>query len=498
MFYYQLIASHPADRPALLDQDRVITYGELREQVDRWAAFLQEAGLKKGERVGLFSRNCAEYVAAYMAVIRAGGVIVPINFQLVPREVAYMIKDAEIHLFLTQAKLELDGPLAELGCAPVRQLTFGELDAPVSGSLQEVPRTEDDNCTIIYTSGTTGRPKGAMLSHKNLVANAWDFQDAIHARPEDVILCLLPMYHCYAWSVCVSLSLLLGAQLVIQANYNFKTAIRLVQRHGVTLFTGVPAVMELLLEGAEPSELSTVREFICGGASLGKVLGQKFADKFGHPVLEGYGLSEAAPVVSVNRPGNVKFGSIGLPLVEEEVRILNPQGREVPQGEAGEVVVRGPNVMLGYLNRLEATKETLAGGWLHTGDVGYADEDGFIFLVDRLKDMIISSGENVYPREVEEAITQYPGIREASVVGVADRLRGQAITAFLVLQEGAQCNPKELRRYLLGRIAPYKVPREYFIIQELPKTSLGKVRKNILRQQAEEILQQRRMSWRSL
>ena len=194
----------------------------------------------------------------------------------------------------------------------------------------------------------------------------------------------------------------------------------------------------------------------------------------------------------------MKFGSIGLPLVEEEVRILNPQGREVPQGEAGEVVVRGPNVMLGYLNRLEATKETLAGGWLHTGDVGYADEDGFIFLVDRLKDMIISSGENVYPREVEEAITQYPGIREASVVGVADRLRGQAITAFLVLQEGAQCNPKELRRYLLGRIAPYKVPREYFIIQELPKTSLGKVRKNILRQQAEEILQQRRMSGRSL
>ena len=490
MLYDELLAGPASEKIALIDQDKMVTYGELRRKVDHWARFLQQAGLQKGQRVGLFSRNCAEFVEAYFAVIRAGGVIVPLNFQLVPREIAFMARDTEMKLLISREPLPMDEAFTEAGIAGLQQFVFSDLDDPLTAPLQQYERQEEECCTIIYTSGTTCTPKGAMLSHKNLLRNARQYLDAVHLIPEDVVLCLLPMYHCYGWTVCITSALMTGATVVVQANYNFKTALRLVRKYKVSIFVAVPAVMELLLTGAEPEEVAGIRQFICGGASLGKVLGPAFAKKFGIAVMEGYGLSEASPVVSVNPSGRVKYGSIGPVLPGVTAYIVDGKNHILPAGQDGEVVVRGDNVMLGYLNQPEATKEAMAGGWLHTGDIGHMDEDGYIFLVDRLKDMVISSGENVYPREVENVIITYPGIQEAAVFGVPDRLRGQSITACLILEEGTSIQTAALRRYLLDHMAAYKVPRKYFIMKDFPRTALGKVRKNILRQQISDVLKE--------
>ena len=392
MFYDELLKGKAPGRLALVDQEEELTYGELEAKVDRWAAFLQAKGLQQGQRVALVSRNCNGFVAAYLAVIRAGGVIVPLNFQLVPREIAYILKDAGISLLISRRPLELGEALEEAGISGVRQFLYEDLDEPVEWTFQPPERREEENCTIIYTSGTTGHPKGAMLSHRNLLTNARAYCEAVGLLPEDRILCLLPMYHCYGWTVCVTSGLLLGARIVIQTSYNFKTALRLVVRQQVSIFVGVPAVMELLLNGAPLPDLSSVRAFICGGAVLGKELGERFAAWSRRPLLDGYGLSETSPVVSFNRPGKTRFGTIGIPIRDVEVAILDPQGQELPPGETGEIAVRGPNVMLGYLNQEKATERAFRYGWFHTEDVGFFDQEGFLHLVDRLKDLIISSG----------------------------------------------------------------------------------------------------------
>ncbi len=498
MFYDELVKGKDPERLALVDAQGSVTYGELEKRVDHWARFLQAQGLLPGERVGLFSRNCSGFVTAYLAVIRAGGVIVPLNFQLAPREVAYILKDAGISFLITRQPLELKEALAEQGLTGVRQFQYEELDAAVDQPLRPVKRQETDNCTIIYTSGTTGRPKGAMLTHRNLLTNARAYVEAVGQRPEDRVLCLLPMYHCYGWTVCVTSSLLLGNPVIIQTTYNFKTALRLVQAQKVTVFVGVPAVMELLVDGADLRELESVRLFISGGASLGEGLGERFSAWCRRPLLDGYGLSETSPVVSFNQPGHTRFGSIGLPVHGVEAAILGPDGTVLPPGQKGEIGVRGPNVMLGYLNLPEATEKAFRGGWFHTEDVGYFDQGGYLFLVDRLKDMIISSGENIYPREVEEAIQAYPGVAEAAVIGVPDPLRGQAVASWVVTEPGAEVDFRALRRTLLKQIAAYKVPKKYFLTDTLPRNHLGKLLKNQLRKQTLKILEKDRTAGRAL
>lgn len=498
MFYDELVKGKAPGQLALVDAQGPVTYGELEKRVDHWARFLQARGLRPGERVGLFSRNCSGFVTAYLAVIRAGGVIVPLNFQLAPREVAYILKDAGISFLITRQPLELAEALAEQGLTGVRQFQYEDLDAAVDQPLRPVKRQETDNCTIIYTSGTTGRPKGAMLTHRNLLTNARAYVEAVGQRPEDRVLCLLPMYHCYGWTVCVTSSLLLGNPVIIQTTYNFKTALRLVQAQKVTVFVGVPAVMELLVDGADLRELESVRLFISGGASLGEGLGERFSAWCRRPLLDGYGLSETSPVVSFNQPGHTRFGSIGFPVHGVETAILGPDGTVLPPGQKGEIGVRGPNVMLGYLNLPEATEKAFRGGWFHTEDVGYFDQDGYLFLVDRLKDMIISSGENIYPREVEEAIQAYPGVAEAAVIGVPDPLRGQAVASWVVPEPGAEVDLRALRRTLLKQIAAYKVPKKYFLTDTLPRNHLGKLLKNQLRKQTLKILEKDKTAGRAL
>lgn len=484
MLYYEILAGHPEMQTALIFKEQKMTYGQLRESIERRANFLQAKGLQKGDRVGLLSKNCADFVISYFAVIRAGGVVVPFNFQLAPREIAYIVKDASLKIMLVRQKIDLTEALQEIDYTDLAQYDFGEMEEQIEHEFKDHELHEDDNCTIIYTSGTTGKPKGAMLSHKNLVANTREFTSVITMSSEDIGLCVLPMYHCFAWTVSVSGPLFYGGCIVIQETYIFKDTMGLIAKHDVNFFAGVPTMIQLFFKGAEAHELANIRCFISGGAPLPQVLAEGFRKKFGKPVQEGYGLSEASPVVTVNPASKVKVGSIGPSLPGVTVMIQDEDGKEMKRGEVGELCVRGDNVMLGYLNLPEETANALRGGWLHTGDLAYKDEDGYIFIVDRLKDMIISSGENVYPREIEEALYTHPLIEEAAVIGIPDKLRGQAVCAYMVLSEGAVLDKKELRKYLMERIAPYKVPREFFFCAQLPKNSTGKILKTALREQA--------------
>lgn len=486
MLFYEIINKHPADSPALICQDKMLTYGQLRTEITLWAAHLQSHGVRKGDKVGLFSKNCSEFVIAYLAIIKAGGVVVPFNFQLAAPEVAYIVQDADMKVMVTRQKLELDAALQERGCRPLVQLDFDDLRQTTEHAYTAAELDENDNCTIIYTSGTTGYPKGAMLSHRNLVANAHDFTERVLMYPTDKTLCVLPMYHCFAWTVSVSGPLLHGGCIVVQENYTLLDALRLIQKYQIDQFAGVPTMIQMFEKGAEPEQLASVRFFISGGASLPQKLAKDFKKKFGKPVQEGYGLSEASPVCTVNPAEKIKIGSIGPQLPNVQVEIRDDNDQAVANGTVGELCVRGANVMLGYLNNPEATAAALRDGWLHTGDLAYRDEDGYIFIVDRLKDMIITGGENVYPREVEEALYTHPVVQENAVVGVPDKLRGQAVCAYVVLKEGQEATKPQLRRFLMERLASYKVPKYFFFCDQLPKNGTGKIMKTALRENAIE------------
>ena len=485
MLLNDIIQKHPADKTALIFKDTCMTYGELRKKVEDWALFLQSKGVMRGDRVGLFSKNSPDFVAAYFAVVRAGGIVVPFNFQLIAPEVAYIVKDTGMKLLLTKTKLDLASALRDLGWdKEFEQFSFDEMVPPAGAALTEYDLEEKDPAAIIYTSGTTGRPKGAMLSQGNIVHNTQDFMAIADMSADDVALCVLPMYHCFGWICTVCANLYIGATQVVQETYQFGDAMNMIRKYHVNTMCGVPTMFQLFVKGAEAEELAHFRFFVSGGAPLPRVLYDAFAKKFGKHVQEGYGLSEATPVTTFNRANKTKQGSIGLPIPHVQVKLVDADFNEVPAGEVGELCVQGPNVMLGYWNRPKETAWTLRDGWLHTEDLAYKDEEGWIFIVDRLKDMIISSGENVYPREVEEVLMTHPDIKEAAVVGIPDKLRGQAICAYIVSEDGGQKDKRMIRKYLLSKIAPYKVPKEFVFCDRLPRNNTGKVLKKVLREQA--------------
>ncbi|MCQ2363310.1 MAG: long-chain-fatty-acid--CoA ligase [Acidaminococcaceae bacterium] len=484
--YNEIILGKKPDSPALIFRDRTITFGELEEKVNRWAAALQAKGVKKGDKVGLFSKNCDGFVVAYFAVVKAGGVVVPFNFQLTPKEVAFIVKDTGMKLLLNREHMHLGGALADIGVDwPLVQITFAEMDNVSADKFTDPGLVGNDCCAIIYTSGTTGRPKGAMLSHRNLLANMESCQKIVRTTTKDRNVTMLPMYHAFAWTCSVALGLQGGSVNVILENFTFSEAIQQLIKHKVTTFYGVPAMLSLLIKGIPPDMIANLRLVVTGGAPLPRSVIDDFYEKFHVLPQEGYGLSEASPVCAVNPTGKVKAGSIGKDLPDVELSLMDKEGSFVTVShQVGELCVRGENVMLGYLNRPEDTARTIVDGWLHTGDIAYRDEEGYYFIVDRLKDLIISAGENIYPREIEEELMLHPDIAEASVVGIPDKLRGQCACAYIVLKKGSQLDKKSVRKYLLGRIATYKVPRECVFVEGLPRNNTGKVVKKALRERA--------------
>lgn len=480
MFVHELTRCGAAETLAIVDHGKRITYAEFDAAVQNARDRLYAEGVRQGDRVAIFSRNSADFVYAYFAIASLGAIAVPINFQLASREIAYILKDAGIRTLVTYEPLNLADAMADLRChLKVRQLDIRGLgekkDVPAAPALP-ADFSEDNPCVIIYTSGTTGQPKGAVLSHRNLVANARQmaFMDC---KPEHRVLCVLPMYHCFGWTCSVLYPFLSGARVIILDSFTPKETISVIRTEGVTDLYVVPSICSLLTKLATAEDMKTLRLVVSGGTTLPLKIEQDFINKFGVDICEGYGLSEASPVVTMNPAEKPKVGSIGPAVPGIEWKLADATGAEVPKGEVGELVIRGDNVMLGYWNLPEATQDALRGGWLHTGDVARADEDGYLYIVDRLKDMIISMGENIYPREVEELIYQFPGINEAAVIGIEDKLRGQAGACFYTVHEGDEVNIRALKKFLQANLALFKIPREFHQLDALPRTTTGKIAK---------------------
>lgn len=484
MLLHDLAYKGASDDIAIVDQDHRFTYKDLQEHITLYRNYLYEEGIKQGDRVGIFSRNSAEYIFAYFAIISLGAIAVPINFQLSSREVAYIIKDAGIKHVLTYKTLDLTDAMASLRCHISLKQHDIKKCIKTKKSISEAPALPEDfdwenPCAIIYTSGTTGNPKGAVLSHKNLVRNSEQFR-RLQCTPECNVLCVLPMYHCFGWTTAVLYSLYNGATIVILDSFNPKETIQVIRDEKITDMYVVPSICSILTKMASKEDMANLRIIVSGGTTLAMKLQEDFIAKFGVSICEGYGLSEASPVVSVNPPEKVKTGSIGPLLDGIEWRLVDVDGKDVPPGELGELVIKGDNVMLGYWNLPEATDMALRNGWLHTGDIARCDEDEYFYIVDRIKDMIISMGENIYPREVEEVIYQFPGINTCAVIGVDDKIRGQVGACFYTVQEGKEVSVKELKKYLQNNLALYKVPREFHEMEALPMTNTGKIAKRMI------------------
>ncbi len=484
MLVHQLIdQGKPTD--IVFHGNKPMTYHQFQEEVVAYRNYFYHVGIRRGENVGLFSRNSIEYVCCYMAIASLGAVVVPINFQLSSREIVFIAKNAKMRYLVTMENLDLSSGMQHYELEQeIRQLIISDFVSLLQQAVHPAPVLddfdEDHDCVIIYTSGTTGNPKGAVLTHKNLVSNANTFNQVLHITQEDNVLCVLPMYHCFAWTCSVLNSLLCGSSITILDAFNPKETVAAIREYGVTVVFGVPPIYNFLTRLAAVKELSNVRIFVSGGASLPVEIAQQFHRVYGIHIMEGYGLSEASPVVALNPPAKPKYSSIGKALPGLEVRIVDENDQELPSGKIGELVVRGPSVMKGYYHLPEDTAKALRGGWLHTGDLAYKDDEDYYFIVDRLKDMIITNGENIYPREIEELLYAYPGVVEAAVIGIPDALRGQQAAAYLVMSSEGAFDKKAIREYLLDNLAAYKVPKELFAVEALPKTATGKILKRLL------------------
>ena len=439
-----------AGRVAVRVDNAAMTYRALDEASARVAGLLHERGLKPGDRIGIMMPNVAEVPVVYYGVLRAGGVVVPMNPLLKAREVAYYLGDSGAglifawHSFADQARGGAEQAKAE--SIVVDGVSFPGLLASVTPDFQVADRDDEDTAVILYTSGTTGHPKGAELTHGNLISNTEVARtDIVRARPDDVIFGGLPLFHVFGQTVALNVAVASGACLTLLPRFDAEHALRIVAGHRVTVFEGVPTMYVALLHQPDRADYDTsaLRMCISGGAALPVEVLRGFEEAFGVPVLEGYGLSETSPVASFNHPDREhKPGSIGTPIRDVQMRLVDGEGHEVPQGEVGEIVIRGPNVMKGYWQRPEATAEAIRDGWFHSGDLARVDEDGYFYIVDRKKDLIIRGGYNVYPREIEEVLYEHPAVAEAAVIGLPHPSLGEEVAAAVALKPGADVSAR--------------------------------------------------------
>ncbi|GGX62827.1 long-chain-fatty-acid--CoA ligase [Streptomyces fructofermentans] len=473
------------DRVAVRHDDTTLTYAELDDASARVAALLRARGLEPGDRVALTMPNVPLFPVAYYGVLRAGGVVVPMNPLLKAREVAFTLRDCGARFALVHPLFEDEVAEAATGtgteCLVTEPTAFHALLSGTEPMPRIVERADQDTALILYTSGTTGTPKGAELTHRNLIRNtATTRETLLQAGPDDVLFGGLPLFHAFGQTCALNTAVAAGATLTLLPRFDPLRALEIMARDGVTVFLGVPTMYAALLHAELPEgfDASRLRLAVSGGAALPVEVLHGFERRFGAVVLEGYGLSETSPVAAFNHPGRPRrAGSIGTPLRGVEMRLLSDDGREVAQGGVGEIAIRGENVMKGYWRRPEATADAVRDGWFRTGDLARVDEDGFFFIVDRKKDMIIRGGYNVYPREVEEVLYEHPAVAEAAVVGVAHATHGEEIAAVVTLRPGARATAEEIRDHVKERVAAYKYPRIVRFTTELPKGPTGKILK---------------------
>ncbi len=479
-------AERHLEKTAVFWGESQYTYGTVSRQARRAAAQFQKLGVQPGDRVGVWLKNCPEFITALFGIWNAGAVAVPINNFLKPYEVAFIIEDAGLDVLISElGRAEHNGEL--LSARPSLKIVSAEELAKTSEPAEEqfspASRDEADLAFIVYTSGTTGRPKGAMLTHGNLLHNVDGCRQVLQAVSFDRFVVLLPMFHSFMLCVGILLPMLVGGSVVlVKSIHPPKNVIQEIIDRQATLLPAIPQFFRALANAPLPENLP-LRLCVSGAAPLPLEVLKEFTTKVPVPLLEGYGLSEASPVVSMNPiQGPWKAGSIGLPIPNVEMSVQDESGRHLPVGETGEICVRGGNVMKGYWNRPDETARAMREGWLLTGDIGRRDADGYYYITDRKKDMLLVNGINVYPREIEEIIYQFQGVKEAAVIGVPDARKGEQPVAFVAPQQGAALDEKALLHFIRGKLADYKVPRRVVVMDSLPRNATGKILKTTLRE----------------
>lgn len=500
------------NRPAYTYADTTLTYAQVNAASNQVANGLQNIGIQKGDKVALSCFNLPYWPIIYYGILKAGATVVPLSVLLKPDEIAYHLTDSDTKAyFCFVGSPEL--PMGQMGYAGFQQApqcqhmimitpsptdaspidglaTLGQFISGQSTTFESVRTSAEDTALIIYTSGTTGKPKGAELTHCNLFINATIARDLFALNHEDRTLIVLPLFHIFALSVLMHSMTYVGGHSILLPRFDAETVFGLLQKHEITVFGGVPTMYWGLLNYREPKFdyariASNLRVAVSGGAALPVQVLQGVKERLGVNILEGYGMSEGSPIVTFNQADvGTKVGSIGTPVWGVQVKLVDDQGDPVAQGQKGELWYRGHNVMKGYYKKPEANATTITDGWLHSGDVAVQDEDGFYFIVDRTKDMIIRGGFNVYPRELEEVIIQHEAVSLVAVIGIPDEKMGEDIKAFVILKEGKSCTAEELKAYAKSKLADYKYPRHIEFVKSLPMSATGKILKKELRKQS--------------
>jgi long-chain acyl-CoA synthetase len=475
-------AANEGPHPALRMDEAALSYDEFRDAALRVAAGLRSRGVEPGDRVGMVLANVLAFPLVYYGALLAGAAVVPMNPLLKAREIEYFLTDSGARLVVAgapsaaataeaAAAVGVDSVVVDVAL-PRELMADQPLEAPVE-------RADEDTAVILYTSGTTGQPKGAELTHAGLNGNALTTQETLlEGTPDDVIMGCLPLFHVFGLTCSLNAGVLAGATLTLIPRFDGAAALDVIERDGVTVFEGVPTMFSAMLHqpDAGDRDVSSLRLCVSGGSAMPVEVMRSFEETFGCIVLEGYGLSETSPVASFNHPhAERKPGAIGTPIRGVELRLVDDDGEDVAAGEVGEIAIRGENVMKGYWGRQDETARAIPDGWFRSGDLARRDDDGYYFIVDRKKEMIIRGGYNVYPREIEEALYEHPAVAEAACVGIKHPDLGEEVAAAVALKPGAGVEVEELRNFVKDRVAAYKYPRHLWLVDALPKGPTGKI-----------------------
>jgi long-chain acyl-CoA synthetase len=475
-------AKESPDHLAIIFEETSLTYLELNRRANRIANALKTNGIDRGDRVALYLPNIPEFAICYLAIMKVGAIAISINSMFKSDEVKYIVNDAEPKLIFTVADLAPNIPRND--CPSVQKIVTNLDDEMNQGSndFEAMEMEQNDPAVLLYTSGTTGFPKGATLSHGNVISNA---QSTVHHAGfthHDRMILFLPLFHVFGQNFIMNATFTARGTLVMHRRFILDEVLNSIQQHRVTMFFAVPTIFITLLNtDLSQYDLSSIRYDFSAAATMPQEISRAWTERYGRRIYEGYGLTECSPFACYNHDSHHKFGSVGTAIQDFQIKILDADDHELPRGEWGEICIRGPGVMLGYWNRPDDTQFALRNGWLHSGDIGMMDDEGYVFIMDRLKDMINAAGFKIWPAEVEHFLYQHESIKEVAVYGVPDPIKGEAVKAAVVLKKGVHATSEEIIAFCRERIAAYKIPSVVEFLNELPKSATGKILKRVLR-----------------
>ena len=476
------------DRAAILFEGRTLTYRELDETSNRVANALTGLGIHRGDRVAIYLPNIPEFAIVYYGILKVGAIAVSINAIFKQDEVDFILNDSGSRLLFTTS--DLAAQLERIECSALERVitvdrSLADLVAKGSAQARVAEMEATDPALLLYTSGTTGFPKGATLSHGNVVSNTWSVVHHAGYRPEDRLVLFLPLFHVFGQNFVMNACFLAGSTLVLHRRFVPDAVLGSIASDQVSMFFGVPSIYVSLLNlELKLDQLVSIRYWFSAAATMPQEISRRWTERFGRPIYEGYGLTETSPFAAYNHDFRHKFGSVGTPVENFEIRIVDDSDKEVSTGSLGEIAIKGPGVMLGYWGRPADTALAIHDGWFHSGDIGSIDDEGYVFIVDRVKDMINRSGFKIWPAEVEQLLYRHPAVKEVAVYAVPDAEVGEAVAAAIVLRDGAQASAQEITEYCRARAAAYKAPSRVDFVAELPKNPTGKILKRVLRERA--------------